>query len=429
MSRLPIRGGNWNNGANAGVFNLNLNNARSNANTNIGFRPALRQRQKLAAYGRRPGTSLKGSAIPGQAPKYLNRLERGSSLRAKLRRAGFSMPITYSDLYARIYDFENLYQAYRLARRGKRYRREAILFRRNLEENLINIQNQLVWQTYRTGRYHFFTLFEPKERQIAALPFFDRVVQHALVRVIEPIWRARFFRDSYACQRGKGTHAGADRAQHFLRVIQRNHGHVCVLKADIAKYFASIDHGILKSLFRKRIYCGKTLDLMDGIVDSAGLIGIPIGNLTSQLFANIYLHELDCFVKQELRERFYLRYMDDFAVMGPDKAHLHRVRRRIEEFLRDRLRLQTNTKTQVFPVGPRALDFLGYRIWPTHRLLRKASVKRMRRALRFFAGQRDGFKRARPVVCSWIGHAMHADTYRLRRAVLGSVGFGPEVRA
>jgi retron-type reverse transcriptase len=346
------------------------------------------------------------------------------------------MAKTYKDLFPCIVDFENLYRAFLAARRNKRYRTEVLSFTSNLEENLIQLQNELLSGTYRTGPYRFFKVYEPKERVVAALSFRDRVVQHAIMAIIEPVWEPRFIFDSYACRVGKGAHAGADRIQYLIRRVRRTHGVSCVLKGDVAKYFPSIDHGILKRLIRRRIACSRTLSLLDEIIDSTAVIGdlapkgLPIGNLTSQLFANIYLHELDMFVKHGLRERFYVRYMDDFVVVHHDKAHLHLVRRRIEEFLWDQLRLLTNRKTQVFPVqihNGRALDFLGYRIWPSHRRLRKDSVKRMQRKLikleKAYACGLIDLNRISASIQSWLSHAGHADTYHLRSKLLGSVSF------
>lgn len=341
------------------------------------------------------------------------------------------MAKTYNNLYSKIYDFDNLYNAYLRARKNKRYRQDVIIFSANLEENLISLQNELIWKTYRTGKYRIFKIFEPKEREVAALPFRDRVVQHALISIVEPVWEKRFIHDSYACRPGKGTHAGADRAQYFLRKIKREHGKVHALKADIAKYFASIDHGILQSLIRKRIVCCDTLRLIDEILASttnkedAPHQGIPIGNLTSQLWANAYLHELDEFVKYQLKERFYLRYMDDFVIVHESKQHLQDVRKIIEAFLHDKLRLKTNAKTQVFPVSGlkgRALDFLGYRIWTTHRKLRKDCVKRMKRNLnrlqRLYRQGRISAERITASITSWVGHSKQANTYNLRKSIL-----------
>ncbi|MBI3144879.1 MAG: group II intron reverse transcriptase domain-containing protein [Pseudogulbenkiania sp.] len=346
------------------------------------------------------------------------------------------MAKTYNNLFARIYDFENLHHAYLKARQGKRQHREVLRFEMDLEGNLIQMQNELIWGMYRTGTYRLFNVYEPKQRVVAALPFRDRVVQHAIVAVIEPIWEARFIHDSYACRPGKGTHAGADRAQDFLRRVQRQHGRVYALKADIGKFFASIDHGILKQLIRRRIACARTLELLDEIIDSTAdegalaPVGLPIGNLTSQLFANVYLHHLDDYAKHALRERCYCRYMDDFIIVHHDKQYLHRVRADIEDWLWRELRLRTNRKTQVFPVAVRngrALDFLGYRIYPTHRRLRVDSIKRiktkLRRLQRDYAAGRIGLEQITPSVQSWVAHASKAQTWGLRRRLLGSFSF------
>jgi RNA-directed DNA polymerase len=346
------------------------------------------------------------------------------------------MAKTYNNLLPRVYDFEALHAAYLRARAGKRGQAEVQDFERDLEGNLIALQNELIWGSYQSGRYRTFQIYEPKERTVAALPFRDRVLQHALVAAIEPIWERRFIGDNYACRPGRGTHRGADRAQAMLRKVQREHGRVFVLKADIAKYFPSIDHGILKTLLRRRIVCKPTLAVLDGIIDSANQVhpvpgvGLPIGNLTSQLCANIYLHELDEFVKHGLRESNYARYMDDFVIVHHDKAHLQQRRAQIEAWLAQHLRLKTNRKTQVFRVAMlrgRALDFLGYRIWPTHRRLRVSSIVRIKRTLktlarRYSAGE-IGLDRVRQSVTSWCDHAKHANTWLLRNALLQQFTF------
>lgn len=336
------------------------------------------------------------------------------------------MAKTYNNLFPEIYSFENLHAAYLRARRGKRTRAEVQCFELDLEGNLIQLQNELIWGEYKTGKYRQFIVPEPKERIVAALPFRDRVVQHALVGAIEWIWERRFISDSYACRVGRGTHKGADRAQTMLRRVKRDHGKVYVFKADISKFFYSIDHAALKLLMRRRISCKNTLELIDNIIDSTNKdVGIPIGNLTSQLFANIYLHELDEFVKHALHERYYIRYMDDFCIVHHDKAHLGRVRDLVEQFLLNHLRLKTNAKTQVFPVSGsrgRAMDFLGYRIWTTHRKLRKSSIQRITRTMKKlqkrYAEGLVTLSRIRQSLISWLGHAQHAETHGLQKSLL-----------
>jgi len=177
---------------------------------------------------------------------------------------------------------------------------------------------------------------------------------------------------------------------------------------------------------RKRIACPETLQLCGEIIDSTGAgTGVPIGNLTSQLFANVYLHELDEFVKYTLQERFYVRYMDDFIILSPDKKHLHSLWREVEDYLQHSLHLRLNIKTQVFPVESRGIDFLGYRTWATHRLLRASNAKRAKRKIRtlckLYQEGKISLDRVAIAIRSWIAHCKHADTYRLRRKVPGGV--------
>ncbi len=447
LKRCPIRGGNWNNGAGAGVFAVNLNNARSNVNNNIGGRPALGNRQKQQSHWvcwqNIPQKDVLSSARARTRSRNIKQVDRSSSACARPFGAttlrGLSNPTmakTYNNLFPSIYSFEALHGAYLRARAGKRDRFEVQRFEQDLEGNLIQLQNELIWGEYQIGAYRPFKIYEPKERNVAALPFRDRVVQHALVAVIEPLWERRFIADSYACRPQRGTHLGADRAQAMLRKVKREHGKVAVFKADIAKYFQSIDHAVLKGLLRRRIACKQTLALLAHIIDSANVlhgapgVGLPIGNLTSQLCANIYLHEIDEFVKHGLREKHYARYMDDFIVVHPDKAHLQRVRSQVEAFLSLRLHLKTNHKTQVFPLSVlrgRALDFLGYRIWTTHRRLRKSSINRIGRTLRTlqrqYAEGRVSLARISQSVTSWVAHATHADAFGLRTRLLEKFSF------
>jgi len=335
---------------------------------------------------------------------------------------------TYKKLYPLIYAFDNLYTAYRSARRGKRYRPEVLSFSASLEDNLIKLYRELQNETYATGAYHYFTVYEPKKRTVAALPFRDRVVHHAICSVLDPIFDRGFIYHSYACREGKGTHAGADQVTHWLRILHRSSESPYIFKADVKSYFASIDHRVLLSILSHRIRCDRTMHLLRDIVGSGGVggRGIPIGNLTSQLFANIYLNELDQFVKHTLRIKFYLRYMDDFIVLYPDKNRLQQWRYDIGEFLWSHLRLKLNGRTQIFPAR-QGVDFLGYRIWHTHRLLRKSSIKRMRRKMAKFERRycRGEISQAEinATLQSWLGHAAHADTYNLRRALLSEFVF------
>ena len=336
------------------------------------------------------------------------------------------MAKTYKDLYRAICEFDNIHRAYIKARRLKRYKADVLTFSSRLEENLIDIHNHLVWKTYQPGRYHYFMIYEPKERLIAALPFRDRVVHHALCNIIEPIFERSFIHDSYACRVGKGSVAGVNRTTRFLRAARQKWGRVYCLKLDVKKFFPNIDHYCLKRIVRKFIACPDTLWLIDLIIDSEETDrGIPIGSLTSQLFANLYLNELDHLIKDRWRVKFYIRYMDDCIVIHYDKTYLHALRKDIEGFLEENLRLTLNGKTQVFPVKSRGIDFLGYRIWPDYRLLRPANVKRTKRKLRKFgllySQGMIPLTKITSTIQSWIGHCKHADTYRLREKVTGNL--------
>ncbi len=327
---------------------------------------------------------------------------------------------TFNDLYPKIYDFQNLLLAYQKARKCKRFRPEVLEFTEHLEENLIDIQNSLIYKTYEPGKYREFYVYDPKTRLVLAAPFRDRVVHHALCNLIEPIFDRTFIYDSYACRNDKGTHKGVERLIYFLRKMKAAHGKVYALKCDIHHYFQSIDCHILEELIRKKIWDRETQWLLHSIIystaDEGGrAVGVPLGNLTSQLAGNIYLNELDHFVKQELRCRHYMRYMDDFILLHPDKAQLHEWLKEIREFLGGRLLLHLNNKTAVFPAS-QGIDFLGYRIWPHKILLRKKCITRMRRAMKHLIEHKTSIPKEhiQSVIASWHGHAKRADAPNLK---------------
>jgi RNA-directed DNA polymerase len=276
---------------------------------------------------------------------------------------------THNNLYANIYDFENLHRAYLLARKNKRYKQEILEFGNNLEENLIHLQNELIYESYLPSPYRQFTVYEPKERLILALPFRDRVLQHAICSIIEPIFDRTMVKDSYACRKTKGVLKGVKRVSSFVRSLSQK-GNVYCLKMDIRKYFYSIEHETLFRLLKKKIRCKRTLKLLRIILDSSQNPGIPIGNLTSQLFANVYLNEIDHFIKEELRIKHYVRYMDDMIILDNNKKRLGTVLAEIKCFLGDKLFLSLNRKTQIFPIE-KGIDFLGYRQFEDCSLLRK----------------------------------------------------------
>jgi RNA-directed DNA polymerase len=272
------------------------------------------------------------------------------------------MAKSYKNLYPQVHSFTNLYLDYRAARKGKRDQTAVASFEFDLEQNLLQLERELQSQTYRPGPYTHFTITEPKTRLVSAAPFRDRVVHHALCRVIEPLWEARFIATSFACRVGKGTHQALDQAQAWVR------GYRYALKGDIVKYFPAIDHQLLRQLLARHIADNAVLALIDKILAGGADIqpneapvvylrhdnlfaalrprGLPIGNLTSQFWANVYLHQLDLFVKQTLRCRPYLRYMDDFVLFSNDKAQLHHWKAAITDFLTTRLRLVLHPKKE-----------------------------------------------------------------------------------
>jgi retron-type reverse transcriptase len=343
----------------------------------------------------------------------------------------------YSNLYPRIYEFENLYQAYRAARKGKRASASVAAFEFNQESELFALQEALQHKRYSPGAYSNFYVHDPKRRLISAAPFRDRVVHHALCRVIEPIFEARFIHDSYACRVGKGTHRALDRCQQFAR------NYAYVLQCDVKQFFPSIDHAILRRQLVRKIADGDVLWLLDRILSSgAGLLteqyemiwfpgdtlsagwrarGLPIGNLTSQFWANVYLDDLDQFVKRELRVKAYVRYCDDFLLFADDKQQLQRWRQGVIDRLA-KLRLVLHEgRAQVYPVTT-GIPFLGFRLYPDYRRLKRrkgvAFARRWRQLLRLFAQGEISSEALEASLQAWIAHAKHGDTWGLRRSLI-----------
>jgi retron-type reverse transcriptase len=346
----------------------------------------------------------------------------------------------HARLWKPLTGFENLYRAAHQAARGKRRRPNVLRFMFDLEHRLLRLQQELLAGAYIPGAYHEFHIQQPKPRLISAAPFRDRVVHHALCNQIEPIFERGFIHDSYACRVGKGTHAALDRFTEFAR------RYPFVLKCDVSRFFPSIDHVILKSLVARKIKDPQVLWLVGLIIDRSNpqepvsfvfpgddlltqlerRVGLPIGNQTSQFFANLYLDPLDHFVKEELGVRGYCRYCDDFVLFSHDKTFLSEAREQCRLFL-EGLRLQLHPrKSVIYRVedGPR---FLGFRVFPSHRRLARENVARMRRRLEqmqrdFAQGQLEHADVQRRIQ-SWIGHAAHGDTWKLRERLFTEVVF------
>lgn len=321
---------------------------------------------------------------------------------------------TYNNLFNEIISFENLYAAYLAAKKGKRYKPEVLLAGSNIEAILSELHYELSTGTWRPDKYReFLSVTEVKRRIIHAPTFKDRILQHAIVQVIRPYFEEKFIYDSYAVTPGKGTHLAVRRVQNFLRRAAITGESVYVLQCDISKFYPSMDHDVLKSQIRRTIRDKKVLRLLDTMIDgfngNAGK-GLPIGALTSQLAANIYLNVLDHFVKECIGAKYYLRYMDDFIIIDNDKQKLKSILADIRWLVECHLKLKLNPKTQIYPAS-RGVDFAGYRTFTTHILPRKRNIKAAK--LRFkdlsykFKWGRINIADATLRVISFLGYTKH----------------------
>ena len=296
------------------------------------------------------------------------------------------MPVTYNNLWEQVVTFENLFNAYESASRGRRYKNSVLGYRQHLEENIIDTLNLLTWKQWSPSRFKEFYIYDPKKRLISAPPFKDRVVHHALVSIIAPLFERKFITDSFACRAGKGTHAAKVRVEFFADTAHKAWGEYYVLKGDIRAYFYSVNRRVLLGLIERTISDRDVVWLIRRIVECDGDVqGIPLGALTSQLFANVYLDALDHHLKDGLGVKFYARYMDDFVVVHRDKRYLQDLLSEINRFITDQLHLVLNPKTEIFKSGIgscHAIDFCGYRIWPGYTKPRKRTVTRARKRFR-----------------------------------------------
>lgn len=346
----------------------------------------------------------------------------------------------YGNLYQEIINFENILIASRQAQKSKRFRDNVLDFNYHLETELIKLQKHLTDKTYQPGAYRTFRLTNPKSRLISAAPYRDRVVHHALCNIIVPIFERTFVADSYANRIGFGTHRALKKFTHSAR------NSPYVLQCDIRKYFPSIDHIILKELIRRKIKCPDTLWLIDTIIDNSNeqetvidyfagddLLspitrrkGLPIGNLTSQFFANIYLNGFDKIIKEELKISKYVRYVDDFALFSDDRELLADARLAIEAYLAE-LRLKIHPiKSQLFETKIGA-TFPGFRIFSHKIRVRNSNLHQARRRLKRlktdYAQGKLELNQVTQSMRSWIAHLEHGDTWRLRKQIFTSLHF------
>lgn len=364
---------------------------------------------------------------------------------------------TIKRIKERVTEYENLYQAYLHARRNKRYRDEVLAFSANLEDNLHSLQEALRNQTYVPGAYSKRIIHDPVDRLIMWQSFPHRVVQWAVYQIINPGFVQSYIEDSYACIRGRGSDAAAQRLFYFMEqagCLEKNAGtdangkprrRFFLEKLDTSKFFYRIDHAVSMDLVgRKCGYDPWLMWIMDLFVNAPGekfgfppgkgvqdvtpdeMIadkGLAVGSLLNQMLANVNQNEVDHFAKRQLRIHYYVRYMDDIVILSDSKAQLLEWRERIEAFMRDRLKLELNPKKTFIQPISHGIDFCQYRIYPDHIRLKKSTALRMKRNLkrvqRLYAAGKIDLDRAQKTVTSYMGLLSHCDSYQLRRTIFG----------
>jgi hypothetical protein len=346
-------------------------------------------------------------------------------------------------MFAQLCSWDNLFLAYAKASRGKRGQPNVAAFEYRLEENLLALQSELRSKTYTPGGYASFYIHEPKRRLISAAPFRDRVVHHALCNLIEPVFERSFIADSYANRVGKGTHRALDRCQQFARRYR------FALPCDVEQFFPAIDHAVLRSILARKIADPDVFWLIDQIIASGvGVLseayqlryfsgddlfaaarprGLPIGNLTSQFWANCYLNPFDHFVKRELRCPAYLRYVDDLLLFADDTATLWEWRTTVVTRLAQ-FRLTIHPGAHPRPVTE-GVPFLGFTVFPDRRRLKRRKgvyfQRRLRALLAAYATGAIGLDDVTASVQGWVNHARYGNTVGLRKAVLCSAPLSP----
>lgn len=345
---------------------------------------------------------------------------------------------THKNLYPQLCSLGNLELAFRKARKRKTLKECVIIFESNLRENLLQLKSELETFTYKPKPIKTFIIKDPKTRKIGASDFRDRVVHHALCNVIAPIFEREFIYDSFANRKGKGVHAAIKRFEKFLGQVyyrQRRGGGnqksgcteigAYALKADIRHYFDTVDHAVLLSAIRRRIRDAGVIWLIEVILKNHKTHipekGMPLGNLTSQSFANVYLHELDLFVKHGLKAKYYLRYVDDFVILHRDKSILQKWENGINRFLNERLKIELHPeKSRIIPLK-NGITLLGFRVFPRYRLLKKSNALRIwKRLERFGHKYRNGEMSREEIERSfdgWFAYAEFANTYKFRKRV------------
>ena len=344
--------------------------------------------------------------------------------------------ITYTNIYEKICSFDNLFLAYTKARKGKAKKFYVLEFEKDIQRNILLLQGELIKQTYQPKPLKGFIIRDPKTRKIHASAFVDRIVHHAIINILEPLFEKVFIHDSYASRKDKGTHKAIERFNCFVRKVSTNGQLVknnlndnmikgYVLKADIKHYFEEVSHGILIEIIRNKIDDLKTIRLIYKILknfDSKVFNkGMPLGNLTSQFFANVYLNKLDYFIKHKLKVKYYIRYVDDFVILHKSKRRLVALKQEIKVFLKDELELELHPEKSQILALRNGVAFLGYRIFYHYALLNKKNIKVIIKKLLSFKENNVSKEDINNCLNGWEGYAKHANSYKLRKNIVKKI--------
>jgi RNA-directed DNA polymerase len=318
------------------------------------------------------------------------------------------------NLYEKIISLDNLRLADERARRGKLLSYGVQRHDKSREENILALHEELKNKTFKTSEYETFTIYEPKERLIFRLPYFpDRIVHHAIMNVLEPIWVSVFTTDTFSCIKKRGINGAMRKVKLALKDVENTQ--YC-LKIDVRKFYPTIDHDTLKKIVRRKIKCKDTLLLLDQVIDSAD--GVPIGNYLSQYFANLYLSYFDHWVKEYAGIKYYFRYADDMVFLHKDKAFLQGLLVQINDYMVSELSLNLKSNFQVFPVKARGIDFVGYVFYHTHTLMRKGIKKNLCRAVaKLNKKQNITGKQYKQRICSWLGWVKYSNSKHLLKSI------------
>lgn len=324
------------------------------------------------------------------------------------------------NIFEKVISLENLRLADEKARKGKLHSYGVQLHDKNREANLLALHESLKNGTFKTSKYHVFKIYEPKEREIFRLPYYpDRILHHAIMNILEPIWVSVFNKNTYSCIKNRGIHACAKDVKHTLK--KDPDGTRYCLKIDVRKFYPSIDHEILKTVVRRKIKDSRLLALLDEIIDSVPS-GVPIGNYLSQYFANLFMAYFDHWLKETKGVKYYWRYADDIVILAPNKDVLHSLLHEIRAYLRDNLKLKVKRNYQVFLVDSRGIDFLGYVFYHSHTLLRKSIKQKLCRRVaklnkRKVAPTKEQYKQQ---ICSWWGWCKYCGSIHLMNKLKNS---------